>query len=60
MSNAVADGEDAGRDVSNEALVSRVQLIDDQALEQRAEAYVQVYEELRTRLEGSDSPRHSA
>lgn len=43
-----------------DGLVSRVNLIDQQPLEQRAAAYSQLVDELRTMLEGSDSPRTSA
>ncbi|MEF2976174.1 hypothetical protein [Subtercola sp. YIM 133946] len=40
-------------DVSD-ALLSRLRVIEVQPLEARAIAYVQVHDELRTRLEGSD------
>ncbi|HXH35270.1 MAG TPA: hypothetical protein VNJ54_12815 [Plantibacter sp.] len=43
-----------------DGLVSRVHLIDEQPLDQRASAYSQVVDELRAVLEGSDSPRTSA
>lgn len=39
-----------------DALVSRLAVIEDQPLEARAGAYVQVHDELRERLEGGDSP----
>ncbi|MGK9146743.1 hypothetical protein KXS11_03840 [Plantibacter flavus] len=43
-----------------DGLVSRVRVIDEQPLEQRAAAYAGIVEELRATLEGSDSPRTSA
>lgn len=43
-----------------DGLVSRVRLIDEQPLDQRASAYSQVVDELRAVLEGSDSPSTSA
>lgn len=44
----------------NDGLVSRVHLIDEQPLEERAAAYGQLVDELRATLEGSDSPKTSA
>ncbi|GGF35080.1 hypothetical protein [Subtercola lobariae] len=35
-------------------LLSRLRVIEQQPLDARAGAYVQIYDELRTRLEGSD------
>ncbi|MDI2098343.1 hypothetical protein [Ruicaihuangia caeni] len=40
-----------------EELLSRVALIEDQPLEQRAEAYTQLFEELKSALEAGDLPR---
>ncbi|WP_213816976.1 hypothetical protein [Glaciihabitans sp. dw_435] len=40
-----------------DALLSRLRLIEDQPLEDRAAAFVQVHDQLQTRLEGSDSSR---
>lgn len=37
-----------------DALLSRIQVIEDQPLTQRAQAFVQLYDELRTSLEGAD------
>ncbi|MGG7509881.1 hypothetical protein [Plantibacter sp. YIM 135249] len=54
-----ADVDDTGAS-DHDGLLSRVRVIDDQPLEHRAEAYGQLYDELRTQLEGSDSPRFSA
>ncbi|MBD8103241.1 hypothetical protein [Plantibacter sp. CFBP 8775] len=43
-----------------DGLVSRVHLIDEQPLEERAAAYSQLVDELRATLEGSDSLKTSA
>ena len=43
-----------------DALLSRLRLIEDQPLADRAEALAQVHEELRTRLEAGDAPRSHA
>jgi hypothetical protein len=40
-----------------EALMSRLRLIEEQPLEQRAEAFARVHEQLQAALEGADSPR---
>lgn len=40
----------------SDALLSRLRVIEDQPLEERAVAYVQIHDELRRALEGSDSP----
>ena len=42
----------------NDALLSRLRLIEDQPLESRAAAFTQVHDELRSALEGGDSPGH--
>ncbi len=39
---------------SDDALVPRLRLIEDQPLDARAEAYASLHEELRAQLEGSD------
>jgi hypothetical protein len=41
----------------SDALLSRLQLIENQPLESRAAAFAQVYDELQARLEGADAPR---
>ena len=46
------------RDDENDALLSRLRLIEDQPLEARAAAFTQVHDELRAALEGGDSPGH--
>jgi hypothetical protein len=43
----------------DDALLSRLRLIEDQPLEQRAAAFSQVYDELQAALENADSPRTS-
>ena len=45
---------------SEDGFVSRVSLIEDQPLEQRAAAYAQLHDQLRDRLEGGDVPRSGA
>lgn len=39
---------------ADDALLSRLRLIQDQPLERRAEAFVQVHDELQSALEGGD------
>ena len=39
----------------SDALVSRLRVIEERPLDQRADAYVQLYEELRRALEGADN-----
>jgi len=50
-------GSDDARDsdTENNALLSRLRLIEDQPLEGRATAFAQVYDELQSRLESGDS-----
>lgn len=43
----------------NDALLSRLRLIEDQPLESRAEAFAQIHEELQAALENADSPRQA-
>ncbi|WP_205288700.1 hypothetical protein [Leifsonia aquatica] len=45
-----ADGEGA--------LVERLEVIEEQPLAARADAYAQLHAELSDRLEGADAPRH--
>lgn len=40
----------------SDGLLSRLRVIEDQPLEERAVAFVQLHDELHRRLEGSDSP----
>ncbi len=56
-------GETGSENASGEAdaLLSRLRVIEDQPLEDRAAAFAQVHDELQARLEGGDaSPRHGA
>jgi hypothetical protein len=53
---AGADG--AGTAGADDALVPRLNLIEDQPLASRADAYAQVHDELRDELEGGDVQRH--
>ena len=39
-----------------DALMSRLRVIEDQPLENRAEAFTQIHDRLRSTLEGGDSP----
>jgi len=43
----------------SDALLSRLNLIDDQPLEERAASFAQMHDELQSALEGSDSQRHN-
>jgi hypothetical protein len=43
---------------ADDALVPRLNLIEDQPLASRADAYAQVHDELRDELEGGDVQRH--
>lgn len=43
-----------------DALLSRLRLIEDQPLESRAPAFTQLHDELRAALEGGDSSSHGA
>lgn len=45
---------DDQRENGDDALLSRLRVIEDQPLERRAEAFAQVHEELRSTLEGGD------
>ena len=55
------DTESTAGDKSSEtdALLSRLRLIEDQPLDQRATAFAQIHDELQAGLEGGDTPaRH--
>jgi hypothetical protein len=54
----VEERADAERDGETDALLSRLRLIEDQPLDARAAAFTQVHDELRSALEGGDSPGH--
>jgi hypothetical protein len=46
--------QDAATLSTDDGLVSRLRLIEDQPLERRAEAFVQVHDELQSTLEGGE------
>lgn len=48
---------DSSDGLPREAIVERLESIESLPLEQRAARYVEVQEQLRSTLEGSDSPR---
>jgi hypothetical protein len=57
---AEADGaavDDAADDnpADNDALLSRLRVIEDQPLESRAQAFTQLHDQLQSRLEGHDA-----
>lgn len=52
---SMGDIEQAEPASEADALLSRLRLIEDQPLETRAEAFTQLHDELRHRLEGGDS-----
>lgn len=55
MSDERDDGDRAeDAEPGDDALVSRLRVIEDQPLEERAGAYGQVHDELRQRLEAGD------
>lgn len=62
----MTDSEAQQRDLSDapqhggDGLLSRLRVIEDQPLEQRATAYAQLHDQLRDRLEGGDAPRAHA
>ncbi|WP_348786944.1 hypothetical protein [Leifsonia sp. NPDC080035] len=43
----------------DEGLLPRLEVIEEQPLAARAEAYAQLHAELSARLEGADTPRHA-
>jgi len=53
-------GFPASADAEPSALVSRLRVIEDQPLADRAAALSQVHDELRARLESGDAPRAHA
>ncbi|UFS60697.1 hypothetical protein [Subtercola endophyticus] len=46
---------DEAQESGGDELLSRLRVIEEQPLDARATAYVQIHDELRTRLEGSDA-----
>ena len=53
MSDSAETTDDAGH-VDTDGLLSRIRLIEDQPLEQRAAAFTQLHEQLQAALEGAD------
>jgi hypothetical protein len=49
---------DEGRDDGDGALVARLEVIEEQPLGARADAYAQLHAELSARLEGADAQRN--
>ncbi|TPW73731.1 hypothetical protein [Schumannella sp. 10F1B-5-1] len=49
--------DDSADDAVDDGLLSRLRVIEDQPLGDRAAALTQIHDELRARLEASDSPR---
>ncbi len=61
MSDSLAHGAEPtgdanGDDLEPNSLMSRLRVIEDQALDSRATAFVQLHDRLQRRLEGGDSP----
>lgn len=48
---------DEERDEPDQALLSRLRVIEDQALDMRAESYAALHEQLRRQLEGDTAER---
>ena len=54
--SGTGSGEGVVADHETDSLVSQLRLIEDQPLESRAAAFVQVHDHLQRRLEGGDAP----
>jgi hypothetical protein len=52
---SMSDQAPGGTPDDSDALLSRLRVIEDQPLERRAEAFVQLHEELRATLEGDSA-----
>ncbi|MGX5680621.1 hypothetical protein [Schumannella luteola] len=52
----MTDIENPDASETENALVSRLRLIEDQPLDARAASFAQIHDELRSRLEGGDAP----
>ena len=57
QSNASGGAANPPAAPADDALLPRLRVIEDQPLAQRADAYVQLHDEMRDRLEGGDAPR---
>ena len=53
---AEPDGDANADNLESNSLMSRLRVIEDQPLETRAEALVQLHDRLQRRLEGGDTP----
>ncbi|MCS0499364.1 hypothetical protein [Protaetiibacter mangrovi] len=60
MTDHASEPDAATSDAEPSALLSRLRLIEDQPLADRAGALAQVHDELRGRLESGDAPRAHA
>ncbi len=60
VTDVTTQPDDAGTDSEPSALLSRLRLIEDQPLADRAGALAQLHDELRARLESGDAPRPHA
>jgi hypothetical protein len=60
MGDEITGAETAQSQGENDALLSRLRLIEDQPLESRADAYSQIHDQLRSTLEGGDAPHSGA
>jgi hypothetical protein len=56
----VSETHGGGAPVDNDALIARLQTIEDLPLEERAAAFVKIHDELQAALEGADAPRSNA
>jgi hypothetical protein len=56
MADENGTGENAAGD-ETDALLSRLRLIEDQPLDQRAPAFAQIHDRLQSILEGGDAPQ---
>lgn len=57
LENVPASEREPAETSVDDGLVSRLTVIEDQPLEARAAAYVQLHDQLQSRLEGGDLPR---
>lgn len=57
-SNAREGESGPGVDAPGDGLLPLLDVIEEQSLSERADAYTQLHAELSARLEGADAPRH--
>jgi hypothetical protein len=60
VTDQASENPAAASDAEPSALVSRLRVIEDQPLADRAAALAQLHDELRSRLESGDTPRAHA